>query len=197
MKHMTRQFLVLASAACMFSSCTPATPPSRFYRLAPSAAAHVQAGKKPPSIGIGPIEIAHYLDQPQIVTQQSDYEYRAHEFNRWVEPLRGTIPALLRENLAARLHSDAIFDYPWTSGVARPQYQLGIDILRLHCPADRRCELLAFWELSDLQQGQVITVRESVLSAAAAGPEYSDQAAALSGLLGQLADEMAKAVPSH
>ena len=41
-----------------------------------------------PVIGIGPVKLADYLDQSQIVTRKGDNQVIKAEFNRWAGPLK-------------------------------------------------------------------------------------------------------------
>lgn len=196
MNRATQHLILTAAACCLLSGCAPRPIPSRFFMPAPRAAERSFAGTQAPSVGVGPIEIAEYLDQAQIVTKVGDYEYALHEFSRWAAPLRNTVPAILRENLASRLRTERIFDYPWTQSAARPAYQIAVDIVRLHCDTAERCELMAFWEISDLERSGIVAIKESTLSTVAAGADYTDQVAAISRLLGELSDEIAEAMPA-
>lgn len=168
-----------------------ATPSSHFYRLAPVAAASSLPHRQALAIGVGPVEIAQYLDQAQMVTRQGDYEMTLHEYNRWAAPLRNLIPAVLREDLSVRLGTDQVLGYPWLEGFGEPEYQITVDVLRFDCSAALHCSLLAFWAIADLKQHKKMAVRRTELTTVANSGDYADMTNALSELLGRLADEMA------
>ena len=107
--------LSLLVAGCIGS----ATRPSTFYVLSTDSAAPV-AGRESPapplSLGLGPVELPDVLDRPQIVTRPDSNRVDLAEYDRWGGDLGEDLSRVLAQNLMARLNTDAVLLYPWSSG---------------------------------------------------------------------------------
>jgi uncharacterized lipoprotein YmbA len=114
----------LSVMACMASllglgACT--STPSRFYLLNPLAPADgISAASKAergPVIGLGPISLPKYLDQPQIVSRASRHQLVLGDFDRWAEPLQENVSRVLAENLSLLIPTDHLLVQEWPRSV--------------------------------------------------------------------------------
>ena len=182
---------LLLLLAILANGCTFTTEPARFYLLAPEAEEKI-ASDTGLSLGIGPIKVAEYLQQAPIVTKGYAFEYIPHEFHRWAEPLQDNIRNVMRENLAQRLNTKHVTDYPWIGEA--PEYQVVIDVSRFHCSNDRRCILLAYWSIENLRRKNGAARKRTMIEETAALPDFEGVAATMSSLLGRLSQEIAAAL---
>ena len=84
---MCRTYVYLIVAGIIMTYGCARTPQAKFYILQPSA---VEQAKPSVSvndmiIGVGPVDLAEYLNRPQIVTRVSNSEIHLSEFNQYDE----------------------------------------------------------------------------------------------------------------
>ena len=85
--------LVLGFLVMVLFGCA-STPQTRFFVLSSISGSEKMGnreGERCFAIGIAPVKIPEYLDQPEIVTRITENEVRVDEFARWAEPSRGAI----------------------------------------------------------------------------------------------------------
>ncbi len=128
--------------------------PSRFY-LIPSAlnaqaGASIDVAQSELHIGFFPVEIASYLDRPQIVSRGEQGEMRMDEFSRWASPLSDVFLGSLAGNLALELPNAYVDIFPWTE-TDDIEYKVMVDVLRLDGVPGRSATLIAQWTV--LEQG--------------------------------------------
>ncbi|MBW2209271.1 MAG: membrane integrity-associated transporter subunit PqiC [Deltaproteobacteria bacterium] len=81
---------IIAAVLLVGVGCTT-TPPPTFYQLDEPANTMLSGLMRGVAIGVGPINMAAYLDRPQIVTRATDHKLNLSEFNRWAEPLKESV----------------------------------------------------------------------------------------------------------
>ena len=95
--------LMLGALWVVHSGCA-SSPPSRFYLLSsldtPRPEMKPSADERCFSVGIGPVKIPEYLDQPKIVTRGGSNELKLAEFDRWSEGFKGNMTRVLAKNLS-------------------------------------------------------------------------------------------------
>jgi uncharacterized lipoprotein YmbA len=113
---LTLGFLVMVLLGCA------STPPTRFFVLSPVSGFEKMGnreGERCFAIGIGPVKIPEYLNQPEIVTRITQNEVRLDEFVKWAEPLENNISRALAENLPSLLCIRTIAIFPWRTNFPR------------------------------------------------------------------------------
>lgn len=113
MRSVIRYFLLL-TIILLITACGRSAP-SRFFTL-PGVTHDNYSGKvirNNTPMGVGPVQIAKYLQQPQIVTRKSATELKLDEFNRWAAPLKDNIAHVLTENMRVILRNENVYEYPW------------------------------------------------------------------------------------
>ncbi|WP_429225715.1 PqiC family protein [Inquilinus ginsengisoli] len=65
-------------------------------------------GGRPVTASVAEVDIAKYLDRPQIVTRSGTVELGVDEFERWGEPLANMVQRVLAENLELRLPAGSV-----------------------------------------------------------------------------------------
>jgi uncharacterized lipoprotein YmbA len=187
----TIQILFLAVMALGLSACGK-TPSARFYTLSSmtsqSTADHVSKQGKT-IIGIGPVNVAAYLDRAEIVTRSSPTTIELASFDRWAEPFEGMIASSLAENISTMLPSvQAIVD-PWPE--ANIDYQLVIKIKQFDSDNDGNIQLHASWGILQYSTRKISSVTESKISVPGSTGDYDAITINMSRALVNLSKEIA------
>lgn len=175
--------LALTLAACASS------PPTRFYTLnavAPAARAGATQGQAP--IKIDAVHIPPALDRNSMVRGESGNQLEISSQDRWAGDLGETIRRVLTQDLASRLPAGMVI----APDAPAPASARGVvvDILTFQPRGAGEVVLDADWTLLEGTQSNPVLRRSEHLTTAAA-PSAEGQAAAMSTLLGRLADKIA------
>jgi uncharacterized lipoprotein YmbA len=177
--------ITLLAAGCLGSSAPP-----RFYVLT-AVDGPVVSGERAPSVAVGPVSLAGYLDRPQIVTRPAADKIDVAEFDRWGEPLRDAIARVLAEDLSRQLPAARISMFPWR-GLEAVQYQVVVEITRFDGPAAGDTALEARWSILDAASGKEAAAKTTRLAEPAGGVGYSMTVSAMSRAVGALSREIAQ-----
>jgi uncharacterized lipoprotein YmbA len=133
--------------------------------------------------------LAGYLDRSDIVLQASDYELHTNSQDRWAEPLGDMIGRVVTQDLAQRLPGSSVFSENGAIS-ADPGLRVEIDVQRFDTNSDGTLTLVAALAIEQGRGHVPVRTRTMHLSTpvqhSAAG-----LAAAMSALLGQMADQVA------
>jgi uncharacterized lipoprotein YmbA len=173
------------------------TAPSRFYLLnsleASGSEPAALVGVGPIAIGIGPVEISHYLDRPQIATRLSPNELMLAEFDKWAEPLQDNVTRVLTENLAVLLRKDPVNIFQWRGPLA-VDYRVQIDVIRMDGTLGGDATLMARWLIFEKDERKVLLNRKSTFQEPTGKGGYKALVAAMSRILASLSEEIAKEI---
>ncbi|MHB8812702.1 MAG: PqiC family protein [Steroidobacteraceae bacterium] len=175
--------LILTLAACASS------PQTRFFALDPvSPGAAPAAGRAVhEAVKVDAVHLPPALDRDSIVRGESDNELEISSQDRWAGDLGEMIRRVLTQDLAERLPSGMVVA---PESPAPPSARgLVIDILTFQ-PQAGDVVLDADWTLLAGTQSNPVLRRSEHLTAPAAS-SAQEQAAAMSTLLGELADSIA------
>lgn len=182
--------MVSGVAGCSPIAIGEPSPPSRFYLLealeAPADAASLASGG--PTLGVGPVRVAEYLERPLIATRTGEHGLDLAEFDRWAEPLDDGVARVLASNLGALLGSERVRRHPWRDG--RLDVEVIVDVRRFDGPREGPVELVAHWRMR--RAGDVVE-RTTRLREPVEGGRYEDVVAAMSRALRELSREIARA----
>ena len=107
-------FLLGASAAFTLSSCAflqPRADPTRFYVLTVGHAVPAtvtEADVKRWKIGLRAVEVPAYLQTRFMVVRTGTNEIHFAEFDRWAEPLDGSISRVLKDSLSSARNVESV-----------------------------------------------------------------------------------------
>ena len=180
--------LLLFFAGCFHSA------PSKFYRLSPiedEAAATKSRGSL--VLGVGPVSIPGYLDQPQIAVRLGENSLSYSEYHRWAEGLKQNLAWTISENLAGLLGTEQVYTFPWDQS-GPVDYQVTIDVIRFEGTQQGQAEFTARWRVLDRSGRIVVPMRRSSFVEVAASNTYPEWVAALSKAAADLSSEIAAAV---
>lgn len=178
---MKRAWIAIAGLLCACGS----SPSTTYYSLAATSGTLRQAA-------LGVIEVrrpgvAGYLDRTEILARWDGQRLQLAQGAGWAEPLSAMIGRVLAENLDERLPQTVVFS-------ASSQLSVQADrVIELHVrkfdqARDGSLQLKVLWSVRGA--GQTST-HATTLQARPTGPETAATVAAMSTLLGQLADQIA------
>jgi uncharacterized lipoprotein YmbA len=184
---------LMISVGCI----TGTTAPARFYVLSalPSPAEQTQVFSEESclGIGIGPVEIAQYLDRPQIVTRVSPNELKLGDFDKWAEPLKDNVARVLVENVSTLLCTNPIVVFPWR-GATMVDYRVEVEVLLLDGELGGNVSLVARWAIFDEERRNMLLNRKSRINEPTDGQSYKAFVSAQSRALGTLSEEIAEGI---
>jgi len=182
-------FCLLLVAGCGTS------PTPHFFHLEKNADVTLNGIERGTAIGIGPVNIAQYLDRPQIVTRAGSHRLLMSEFNRWSEPLKNSISRVISVSLSTQLQTTRVYLIPRRNKSIPLDYHVAIDIARFDGELGSDARLTARWSLYD-KDNEVIMTKVSIISVATGGKDFESLVAAENRTLQQLSAEIAEAIKS-
>lgn len=177
--------LFLLAATIFLAGC--AQPSKSFYMLT--------AGGQPPSgggigIGVGPVNLAEYIDRPNLVVQQAPNQLAIAEDHRWAGDLSAAVARVTAANLGRQLGTGNVRTYPWSRD-EEIRYQITLDIRQLHSGEDGYAVIEAGWRAYALPERTLRASKTFVDREPLAADGYPAMVAAQSRLLERLAVSIA------
>jgi len=182
---------VVACAVSLILTGCASSPPTRFYTL-DAVPAQSRAPQPGAPLQVAAVHMPASLDRREIVSQSGPNRLEVSDENRWGAPIAEMTRRVLTEDLLERLPAGAVIlpDQPAPANANA----LVLDILRFERDSSGEVILRGSWALLPPQSNAPLAMRNVDLRAAA-GADYAAQAQAMSGLVGQLADQIAEALP--
>ncbi|MCG5075384.1 PqiC family protein [Paraburkholderia sp. RG36] len=173
------------------------SPPTRYVTLSAAPGevpGEVAGGMRTISpLQLTAVHIPAELDRPEVVTQVAPNRLTIDDNVRWGAPLARMIRRTLAEDLVMRLPAGAFVfpDAPAPAGTRT----LIVTVLSAQANAGATLKLEAAWSVLDRKQsGSATLMRQVKLETPIAGNDAVAQAAALSRILGMLADRIVVSV---
>lgn len=182
----------LLMCGALLAGCAGTTAPSRFYSLTNDLPPVPEDGSGL-TLALGPIDLPHYLDRPQLVTRDGTHSLHVDEFNRWGGTLEEEMQRLLAAQLMAKLQTQRVFAYP-SRIVADTDYRLALAVQGFDGRLGGEVALDVGWSLFDDRSGELLRVRQARYRDQAAAGDYAAYVAALGRLLIRLGDDLAATV---
>jgi uncharacterized lipoprotein YmbA len=185
-------FLLVLLSACAGGS----SPPNRYYVLnaaAGSPATGPGTAQRGPLIGVAPVNLPGYLDQPGITTRATGNEVTRAEFDRWAGPLGSEVARVTGENLSVMVPTERLT--VGQAGRSVPyDYLVELEIVTFERDQGGTVQLVARWSLFRENGDRLATMRTSRISKTTAGSDYNSDVAAMSGALEDLCRDIASAI---
>ena len=189
------QILLFITAALLFALAGCATsPPPTFYQLEEPASTHLSGLDRGIAIGVGPVNIAAYLDRPQIVTRAEAHKLQLSEANVWAEPLKESITRVIGVNLSNMLQTTRIFRFPTRDRAISLAYRIALLIPRFDGMLGGDVLLVARWTLYKGKGEDALLTRISIITEASGGEGFEKLVAAQNRALQALSRQIADAV---
>jgi uncharacterized lipoprotein YmbA len=194
-RHKWIPALIIAAALVAGAGCAT-TPSPNFYQLDEPAKHQLSGLERGLAIGVGPINVAAYLDRPQIVTWKTDHQLELSEFNRWSEPLKDSILRVIAVNLSNMLETTRVYGLPHKGKAIPLDFRVEIDIPRFDGRLGGDALLVARWTVYGRDEKSLLT-KVSIITEPSGGEGYEKLIAAQNRALQTLSREIADAVKSH
>lgn len=187
---MSRWLSVLAGT--LLVACAASVAPVQLYRL--NGSAPVAPAPRAPATGswqlMQPVNVPEYLDRDAILVPQGHSGLLALPGHRWAEPLRSSVPRVLRQDLSTLLGEARVWAAPVPGGVLISR-QLRVELLALDVEAGRSSVALrARWSLADPAGTAAPRSDTVVLSVPSAGTDVDSLVAAHRLALWRLAERI-------
>lgn len=192
MMHSKFKTLVILTLVLILAACSK-TPPSKFYLLTPTSphTSKIRGGASISSVGIGPLELADYLDKKQIAIREYHNEISLDEYRRWAEPLDENIERVMKDNLIQRLRKWHVTSYPWKRS-AKPLWQVKVNISRFDSDLHGLVRLNIRWKIIDTNNEKLsVRHQRQYVSQISHPKNYRAIAAAMSVNLAKATDGIA------
>lgn len=138
-------------------------------------------------IGVGPVEVAEYLNRRQIAYQSESGELIMPGNDYWAESLEKGIGRVLALNLTAADTTRSVVAFPWRSD-SKPRYSVRINLQSLD-RVGQQARIDAVWELIDNDEKKSL-LRKRFIQTAPAGAGSQALTQAYSTLLAALARDI-------
>jgi len=186
--HACKARLLLPVLMIVLAGCT--TPVTQYYVLSTAPVKHaIEETTAAPAVTIRQVEIPRYLDRPRMVSRDDENHLRISEYHQWGGRLRDNLANTLSDNLAERLGSVTVTTAPFP-GSMNADISLLVDFRQFERLADGYMHLRVRWLLQ--RSGKIFQSHYEQMQSdtAIAEGDYAGMAAAMSQLLGRLADNM-------
>ena len=184
----------ITGALCIvfWLSACGSSPSSNFYRL--TAAQPPSSAGQEPSLGIGPIAVAEFLNRNAMVYTRGGNQLQINSTERWAEPLEFGIKRVVGLNLSQLLQTENLQSFPWDLRQA-PDYGVKISVIDLDA-SEGQARMVVDWIIYDPSDGSPITQRLSQFTRPLPpGPmEASALPTAYSALLFELSETIAAVI---
>jgi uncharacterized protein len=189
--------VIAAIAFIFFGGCLGKSQSTRFYALTPMPESQeMSKGENPArnaAVGIGPIKLADYLDQSNLVTRKGDNRLVQAEYDQWAGSLKDNVTNVLAENIGLLLPTERIYIYPWRQSVT-VDYQVLLNVVRLDGDLGEDAWLVVRWSLLGGQDNKLLATSRSSIREPVSGPEYVALVAAQSRAVAKLSQEIVAAI---
>ena len=185
-------------AALVATTACSSSPTIRYYTLSAETGAGAVAATTRPSGGpyvIDAVSVPDLLDRPQIVLRTSTNAVEVLDYDRWAAPLPDQLERVLAADLSARLGADAVVD-PGLPTNLRAARRITVSIVEFDARRDGQSSIEASWVISDANAGSRADSRifRKRHLASATGHDVQDIAATMSGLVQDIAEDIAATI---
>ncbi|MEM5383909.1 PqiC family protein [Paraburkholderia phymatum] len=148
-----------------------------------------------PPVQLTAVHIPAVLDRPEVVTLASRNRLTIHDSDRWGAPFSQLMRRTLAQDLVTRMPTGS-FVFP--DAPAPPDTRtLVVTVLDCEADASGTLTLQAAWTLLSGHPAHVTLTQQATFESTIAGHDAETQAAAMSRVLGELADHIAASVVAH
>jgi uncharacterized lipoprotein YmbA len=184
---------VLALPIVLVSLAGCSSPDPTYYTLQPVPGTAISGA--PATVEVRRPGLAGYLDRSDIVLKSESYTLSLNAQKQWAEPLGDMIGRVLTQDLSQRLPGKSVFTQ---SGAITADADMRVEVDIQAFDADGSGDAILTAQVA-VERGithHPLTTQHVSLRAPIAGPGEAAQVAAMSSLLGTLADQLATDIAS-
>lgn len=142
-------FIVISSSGCIQHSI-----PIYYYTLNSKTDTKRTITTPLPPVFLGPIQLASFLDQGQIITRNSKNSINIEEQLRWAGDLKQMISDVMLSNIENRLGTHSVFKF---SGTDNPSgLQITVTFLHFEKDNDGNAHVMARWSIRSIKNGTIL-----------------------------------------
>ena len=184
---MSVRFPIIVLVALLLANCG-SSPKTQYFTLAPVPESGQRAAIPMP-VTVAAVHVPPALDRREMVQRTGANSVDIREQDRWTAPLADMIREVLTRDLAARLPPDKVV----TPQSPAPPHtvQVVVSVAQFGPDATGKVVLDGDWSLLDGDREKLLLRRQVALETAARDRSADGQAAAMSQLVGQLAQDIA------
>jgi len=186
-----RSSLMMLFVMVMLSACAT-TPPTKFYTLSAQVSEPDEAAENIQKVivGVGPVEVAPYLERNQIVTRTGQTRLTLTEFDHWAAPIEDNVANVLAINLSRLLPATQPIVRPWAG--AEVKYHVLVKILRFDADASGKVQLDASWGIQLNREQSIPVIRDVTIVQPSSSEDYEAITRNMSLALARLSEQIAK-----
>jgi len=184
---MTPRPFIMVLIALLLASCG-SSPKTQYFTLAPVPASEHRASISAP-VTVAAVHVPPALDRREMVRRTGANSVDIREQDRWTAPLGDLVREVLARDLEARLPQDKVVT-PQSPAPPHTQ-QIVVSLAQFGPDAAGKVVLDGDWSLLDGDREKLLLRRNVAFETAASRRGADGQAAAMSQLVGQLAEDIA------
>lgn len=192
------RFLTLSLTLLLTSACLSNKAPAiKLYVLHHPASVSADNDAQY-SVELSRVNVAAYLDRPQIVSRRGQHQLHIAEYHQWAGNLQKDLMNSMSNNLAQQLPQARL--YSATHRASRtPNYRVQINILSFEHQSDGHVHLDAQWQVIPASPAQPLPSQQTrlVSEQTIKGDDYKSIVTAMSQLYITLSAGIAKQIQHH
>jgi uncharacterized lipoprotein YmbA len=173
---------------CALTACG-SSPKTHYFTLAPAPASGRTEAALAQPVTVSALHLPPSLDRKEMVRRTGDNTVEISGDDRWTAPLDAMARRVLSQDLAARLPAEKVV--PPDAPMPQHAGEIVVTLAEFGPDAQGGATLKGSWWLLAGDQKKPVLRRDVQLSVAAPGASAAGEAAAMSQLLGALADKIA------
>ena len=181
-----RQVVAVLALLPALAACST-TPPPKLYTLAPRPG--TPDSRFSGTISVKRVELAKYLDRPEMVRYSDPYQLSMSEYVRWGEGLGDMVTRVLVQDLAQRLPRSQTYAASGPLTLPSPAVTIEVNVDKFEPDPSGAVVLVAQWVGRRERGGE--RLQSEQITVAAGASDATAQVVAMSDALGRLADRIA------
>ncbi len=183
----------LLSGLLLAGGCMKQGPPLNYYTLSsPVQASSVSEARELPTILVGPVRLASFLNQGHLVSQRTDNSVALLEEHRWAGNLSEMLNNSMISELSHDLGSEKIYSFPNTN--SESGLRLELDFLHFEQAPDKMATINARWRIVSIIDQSILATATSHYRVEPKTNDYDGLAQALSQGLSRLSQEISSRI---
>ncbi len=185
---------LIAAVLVAINGCASSGPATRFYSLfAERDITPIEHQLEDVSIGIGPIVLPDYLDNPSVVSVTRSQRVRIAGYHAWAGSLKESMTRVLADNVSQSLTLDGVWGFPWDNRT-RPDYQVRIVVEQFDGVRGGEVQLRAKWTVLNKKADKVLKLGAANLSEKLSSDDVDGYVAGLNRLLNGLSGSITESL---
>lgn len=182
--------ILLLTLLCTGCARSPAITYYQLVSLDTEPTDHSSSETVKAVLGLGPVQLPQYLDQPKLVNRISANRLQLADSHRWVEPLGENIIEVMEEELSTLLHPRQVVIFPWPRSQTI-DCQLVVEVLHFETENDGVARLLVNWMVKDRDGNLMMPEQQGSYRVTASSDSHAARVRSLNEALEQFCREIA------